>query len=74
VAALGVRDIIVCGHTNCGTMKALIGDLDQLADTMPLARGELNLHGWVYSLETGEVYAFRPEEGEFMPLSESKAT
>jgi carbonic anhydrase len=127
VAALGVRDIIVCGHTNCGAMKALIGDLGQLADDMPLvgawlghaaatrrivrekyqhlspeqrwvaaveenvlvqlenlrthpavaaklARGELNLHGWVYSLETGGVYAFRPEEGEFMPLAESRIT
>jgi carbonic anhydrase len=23
VAALGVRDIIVCGHSDCGAMKAL---------------------------------------------------
>ena len=26
VEALGVRDIIVCGHSHCGAMKALIGD------------------------------------------------
>ena len=33
VAALGVRDIIVCGHSDCGAMKALVheGSLD----TMP---------------------------------------
>lgn len=28
VAALGVRDIIVCGHSDCGAMKALAVDQD----------------------------------------------
>lgn len=36
-----------------------------------VGRGELKLHGWVYKFETGEVFTFDPEEGQFMPLSES---
>lgn len=33
VAALGVRDIIVCGHSDCGAMKALVHD--ELLANMP---------------------------------------
>lgn len=33
VMALGVRDIIVCGHSDCGAMKALVHD--GAADSMP---------------------------------------
>jgi carbonic anhydrase len=33
VAALGVRDIIVCGHSDCGAMKALA--TPSLVDNMP---------------------------------------
>ena len=35
-----------------------------------LARGKVKLHGWVYKIETGEVFAFDPEQGEFLPLIE----
>jgi carbonic anhydrase len=120
VAALGVKDIIVCGHSHCGAMEALFDDqateglpqmrawlghaaatrriieenyadrggearlkaateenvLVQLENlrTHPvvaarLARGELHLHGWVYKIETGEVFAFEPLTGQFLPLS-----
>ena len=37
VAALKVPDIIVCGHSHCGAMKALIGPDSALAD-MPATR------------------------------------
>jgi carbonic anhydrase len=30
-----------------------------------LARGDLNLHGWVYKFESGEVYSYKPEESRF---------
>jgi carbonic anhydrase len=35
-----------------------------------LARGKLKLHGWVFKIETGEVYAFDPEHSQFLPLQE----
>ncbi|HEY6559428.1 MAG TPA: carbonic anhydrase [Polyangiaceae bacterium] len=122
VAGLGVRDIIVCGHSSCGAMKGLLNPagLDEMpcvaswlrhADstraiirenyaqlegtpllsacvqenvltqignlkTHPivaarLASGRLNLHAWVYKLETGEVFAYDPGAGQFTVLSES---
>ena len=33
-----------------------------------LGRGDLKLHGWVYKYETGDVFAFDPDETEFLPL------
>jgi len=116
VAALGVSDIVICGHSQCGAMKALV-DPTLLADmpvvaswleyadttrriaktryghlsgsellevvvaenvlvqiehlrTQPavaaaLASGELRLHAWVYAIETGEVLAYDPDQGQF---------
>lgn len=119
VAALGVRDIIICGHSHCGAMKAILEPqstarlpavrswlrhaeatrriveenyahlgpdarltvtieenvLVQLENlrTLPsvavaIARGKVHLHGWVYKIETGEVFAFDPEQGQFLRL------
>ncbi len=112
VCALKVRDIIICGHSHCGAMSALL-DPSEVANmpavkawmafaestarivkenyshledpekrltitveenvlvqlenlrTHPsvaaaLARGDLKLHGWVYQLESGQVFAFDP--------------
>jgi carbonic anhydrase len=120
VAALGVKDIIICGHSHCGAMNGLLhpeqvanlpavaswlshavaarrivrnnyGRLDeyrllttaveenvlvQLENlrTLPsvasrLARGDLHLHGWVYKIETGEVFAYDAAGGQFVPLA-----
>ena len=33
-----------------------------------LASGELKLHAWVYKMETGEVFSFNPDSGQFSLL------
>lgn len=122
ITELGVRDVIVCGHTCCGAMKALVSDdnlekvpavrawlnhaeatrriirdnyahlsgealltaaveenvLVQLEHlrTHPciasaMLRHKVNLFGWVYKLESGAVFAFNPDEGQFLPLAQS---
>lgn len=121
VAALGVRDIIVCGHSHCGAMKALLDPaktenlpataawlkhaettrtiirdnysqlegealLDAAIEenvlvqlehlrTLPavasrIVKGNIKLHGWVYTIETGEVFAYDLADGQFVPLAE----
>jgi carbonic anhydrase len=121
VAVLGVKDIIICGHSHCGAMKGLLqpelvaslpavsawlahaaptrrivqahyGHLDgdrlltatveenvlvQLENlrTLPavatrLARGALHLHGWVYKIATGEVFAYDSSCGQFVPVAQ----
>lgn len=124
VTALGVEHIVVCGHSGCGAMKAVIDpdglktmpavkqwlahaettrriieenypgrDADELMSiaiqenvlaqlenlrTHPsvaarIAKGALALHGWVYKIATGEVFAYDTEEGQFRPLAEVNA-
>lgn len=119
LAALAVSDIIICGHSHCGAMKALnqpenLDDLpavkswlkhaestarvvrenykltnpDKLLNvtiqenvlmqlenlkTHPavaaaLSRDAVRLHGWVYKIETGEVFAYDHRECQFLPL------
>ncbi len=33
-----------------------------------LGRKSLNLHGWVYKFETGQVFGYHPEFGQFVPV------
>ncbi len=46
VAVLGVRDLVVCGHSNCGAMKALLVGVPpgapNLDEWLSLARGALD--------------------------------
>lgn len=120
VAGLGVKDIIICGHTHCGAMKVLLEHpsnsefpaltqwlshaectrrivkdkysssqetlrlsasiqenvLTQMANlrTHPvvasgLSQGKLTLHGWVYKIESGEVFAYDRETCQFQMLT-----
>lgn len=38
------------------------------------ARGDLNLHGWVYKFETGQVFAFDPVKMEYLPIDAAELT
>ncbi len=119
VSVLNVSDIIICGHTDCGAMKALLhpekleslpavkvwlqqaettqriagdhfshlsGDelftetikenvvvqLDHLR-THPsvatrLKNASVQLHGWVYSIESGDVWTYDFERKQFISL------
>lgn len=119
VAVLGVKDIIVCGHTHCGAMKGVLNpdslaalptlkrwlshcdstaeiikdhyshltgeDLTTAAAeenvlvqlehlrTLPIvasrvSRGLIHLHGWMYKIETGEIFVYSSESGQFEKL------
>jgi carbonic anhydrase len=73
VAALGVKDIVICGHSHCGAMRGLLQP-EQVASlpavTPRLKRGDLHLHGWVYKIETGEVFAYDLTCGQFVPVAQ----
>lgn len=122
VLGLGVRLIVVCGHTDCGAMKGLCDGTAslnmptveawlrnaeaarsvvltrQLArdDTVQalveeniklqlmhlrthpsvaagLAEGRLELQGWVYDIEHGQVRIYHEGEGRFQSLAEATA-
>ena len=36
-----------------------------------LSGGKLKLHAWVYKIETGEVFAYVPERGQFVPVAQA---
>lgn len=38
-----------------------------------LAAGTVKLHGWLYEIETGRVFTFDPEVGQFAPLMRGEA-
>ena len=122
VTVLKVSAIVVCGHTDCGAMKALLHPerithlrmvsawlnhaesarrivaesdptrteaerLNEMIEENVLAqighlethpsvvtrirRGDLDLYGWVYCIESGEIEAFDAARGKFVPLDES---
>ncbi len=120
VVGLGIKDIIVCGHSHCGAVNALLSP-EGIRETMPamcawlghaeparrivkenypllenekrlnvaiqenvlvqlenlrthpavaaaLARNELKLHGWVYKFETGQIFAYDPQNGQYLEV------
>ena len=125
VAGLGVKDIIICGHSHCGAMNAIVEPAsiqnlpalnqwlthaddtrqviqDKYADktgaallsatiqenvlvqmenlrTHPvvaagISEGKVKLHGWVYKIESGEVFGYDPNSCQFQILNENRNT
>ncbi len=119
LTGLGVKHIVICGHTHCGAVKGLLKpellmEMPSMADwlrhaesarrivkamyphlsgealqqvateenvltqlenlqthpavAVALAQGKLNLHGWVYDIEEGEIYAYDPNLCQFKSL------
>jgi carbonic anhydrase len=119
ILALGIKDIIVCGHSKCGAMSGLLstdlikkmpavqqwlGNAKETKDLVELSYKHLNeqsrldiavqenvlvqlehlrtypcvseaiaantlaIHGWVYEIESGEVYIYESDYQQFLPL------
>jgi carbonic anhydrase len=127
VVELGIEDLIVCGHTCCGAMQALVKSADATgpsrtplvanwlrhADaTLEIVRehyqhlqgqalfnaaaeenvlvqlehlrslpvvasrissGRVRLHGWMYKIDSGEVFYYESEVGQFVKFGEATA-
>jgi len=120
IHALGIEQIVVCGHSHCGAMKGLL-QLGKLEEEMPLVydwlrhaeatrrlvkenyeeyegeelleitiaenvltqienlqtypvihsrlyQGRLKIYGWVYHIETGEVFAYDANDHTYVSL------
>ena len=37
------------------------------------ARGDLKLHGWTYKFETGQVFEYDAQQGQFLPIGETSS-
>jgi carbonic anhydrase len=70
------RDLPLEAQENLAIEQNVIVQIDNLRThpsvAVALARGELNLYGWVYRIETGEVLAYDPSLGRFEPLGEAE--
>jgi carbonic anhydrase len=120
VVELGIEDLIVCGHSGCGAMKALVASpCPETAERLPsvcnwlrhadatlaiirahyghltgdalvkaaaeenvlvqlehlrtlpviaarLAAGQVRLHGWMYKIDSGEVFNYDADVGQFV--------
>jgi carbonic anhydrase len=123
VAALGVKHIVICGHSDCGAMKGALnpgalnelphvaewlghcrgavevikerhqccnsGHLEEVIEenvllqiqhlkTHPsvlakVATGKLQIHGWIYQIETGDVICYNDTNQQFEPLEQRYA-
>ncbi|MHB0960979.1 MAG: carbonic anhydrase [Pirellulaceae bacterium] len=127
VVELGIEDVIVCGHTCCGAMQALVNSADATGPsrtplvahwlrhaeatleivrehyghlegqalinaaaeenvlvqvehlrTLPviaarISSGRVRLHAWMYKIDSGEVFYYESEVGQFVKFGETAA-
>jgi carbonic anhydrase len=123
VEILNVSDIVVCGHSQCGAVAALMSDecrtnlphlhnwvrlaspVRDLINTKyshlksaearvraaeeenvlfsierlrtydcvrrKIAEGNLRLHAWFFKIATGELFAYQPDQRQFIPIARS---
>ena len=54
-----IQENVLVQLENLRTHPAVVG---------ALASGQIQLHAWVYKMETGQVFAFDPAPGQYVPL------
>ncbi|MBX9688018.1 MAG: hypothetical protein K2X27_15030 [Candidatus Obscuribacterales bacterium] len=65
VAALGVKDLIICGHSACGAIKGLLHP--ETLEDLPMVRG------WLSHAELSRrILSYNTQEGQFLPIGEVK--
>jgi carbonic anhydrase len=72
VAALAVSHIVVCGHSDCGAMKALLPDAAPIIDEMPYVDRWLT-HGRAALRIAQEMHRRQPERDLLSILTEQNA-
>jgi carbonic anhydrase len=60
---IAVQENVLCQVENLRTHPAV---------AVRMSRGDLQIYGWVYKLETGQVFAYSPETGQFTPVNENE--
>lgn len=123
LSILGIKNVIICGHSDCGACSAIYEDAQKLENapyvkkwiellepvrqkvdelkpnskakrtwlmeqmniehqlenlmSYPFVeerfdRGELNIYGWYYIIETGEIFNYNMIQREFKPINKVK--
>lgn len=62
---------------NTAVQENVLAQLEHLqthpAVAAKLSSREITLHGWVYKIETGQVFGYQPQSGQFLPLTDGIA-
>ena len=73
IARQKYEDLPVEALLNVAIQENVLVQLENLrthpAVAAALAGGKLKLHAWVYKIESGQVFAYDPERGQFAPLT-----
>lgn len=61
---IAIQENVLCQVENLRTHPSV---------AVRMARGDLQIYAWVYKLETGQVFAYDPQNGQFAPISEKSS-